>query len=197
MVFCCLNEMQKITSMTFQRWLLVLQHVPGSVLWLLAGTVETQERLRRTAEQHGVAGTRLVFAEKRMNPDHLARFQLADLFLDTLPNNAHTTASDALWADLPVLTMRGSSFSGRVAASLLGAVGLEELVTEDLAAYENLALALARDPERLAQLRARLGVANAAHPLFDTRRFAADIERVFTRMTERARAGLGPQSFAI
>jgi predicted O-linked N-acetylglucosamine transferase (SPINDLY family) len=196
-VFCCFNNNWKISPAVFDVWMRLLQAVPGSVLWLLRDNDAAMDNLRRQAEARGVDADRLVFGERIAPADHLARHAAADLFLDTLPNNAHTTASDALWAGLPVLTMRGSSFSGRVAASLLGAVGLGELVTEDLAAYENLALALVRDPERLAQLRARLGVANTVHPLFDTRRFARDIERVFTRMTERARAGRGPEAFAI
>lgn len=196
-VFCCFNNNWKIGPALFGAWMRLLAQVEGSVLWLLRDNDDAMANLRRQAKERGIDPARLVFGERIALDEHLARHAHADLFLDTQPNNAHTTASDALWAGLPVLTMRGTSFSGRVGVSLLHAVGLAELVTEDLAAYEALALALARDRARLAASRARLGVANAAHPLFDTDRFRQDLEQAFTIMVERSRAGLAPQAFAV
>jgi predicted O-linked N-acetylglucosamine transferase (SPINDLY family) len=144
-----------------------------------------------------VEPARLVFAPKIPPPAHLARHGLADLFLDTLPYNAHTSASDALWAGLPLLTCRGDQFDGRVAASLLEAMGLGELVTHSLEEYEAMARALARDAARLSALRARLAKNRAASPLFDTDRFRKDIEAAYARMTEISRAGRMPESFAV
>ena len=178
-VFCCFNSPYKLTPALFDVWARLLRAVPGSVLWLFAGDPLVAANLRREAERRGVAADRLVFAPPRPQPEHLARHRLAGLFLDTLPYNAHTTASDALWAGLPVVTCRGPTFAGRVAASLLKTVGLPELVTESLEAYEALALDLARDPERLADLRARLAAARATSPLFDADRFARDLEDAY------------------
>lgn len=196
-VFCCFNNNWKIAPVFFDAWMRLLEQVEGSVLWLLRDNDDAVENLRRQSSARGIDPDRLVFGDRIALDEHLARHVHADLFLDTLPNNAHTTASDALWAGLPVLTLRGDCFSGRVGTSLLHAVGLPELVTADMAGYEALALELARDPARLAALRARLGVANAAHPLFDTDRFRQDIEKAFLRMAERARAGLAPEPFAV
>ena len=148
-----------------------------------------RRNLRLEAEARGIVSSRLVFAPRMPLPDHLARHRLADLFLDTLPCNAHTTASDALWMGLPVVTCLGESFSGRVAASLLHAVGLPELVTRNLADYETLALALARDPARLEALRARLDSARTAAPLFDNDRFRHGLEAAYATMWEIALRG--------
>ncbi len=178
-VFCCFNSPYKLTPVLFDVWARLLRAVPGSVLWLYAGNPLVAGNLRREAEARGVAPDRLVFAPPRPLAEHLARHRLADLFLDTLPYNAHTTASDALWTGLPLVTCRGSTFAGRVAASLLETAGLTELVTESLEAYEALALDLARDPERLADLRARLAAARATSPLFDADRFARDLEDAY------------------
>jgi predicted O-linked N-acetylglucosamine transferase (SPINDLY family) len=176
-VFCCFNNAYKITPETFDSWMRILQRVEGSVLWLLAGS----ENLRREAQARGVSGRRLVFAGRMDLPEHLARLRLADLFLDTLPYNAHTTASDALWAGLPVLTCLGESFAGRVAASLLNAVGLPELITHSREQYE----ALACDPRRLGELRARLAENRSRAPLFDTALFTRHLEDAYLQMYRR------------
>src|SRR5262249_38808192 len=149
--------------------------------------------LRKEAQARGVDPARLVFAPMLDIGDHLARLKCADLFLDTLPYNAHTTASDALWAGVPVLTRRGETFAGRVATSLLHAVGLPELVTDNLADYETLALRLARDPTRLAGLQGRLLQNRTTCPLFDTDRFRRHIEAAYMRMWETWERGEAPQ----
>lgn len=191
-VFCCFNNTFKIHPAAFDGWMRILKAVPGSVLWLLEDNAAAKDNLCREAAARGVEGARLVFA-KRLPPDeHLARHKLADLFLDTLPYNAHTTASDALWAGLPVLTRLGQAFAGRVAASLLEAVGLSDLVTDDQAAYEAKAIALARDLEKLAQVKGHLAQNRATAPLFDGKLFARHIEAAYQAMFDRYQAGLPP-----
>jgi predicted O-linked N-acetylglucosamine transferase (SPINDLY family) len=175
-VFCCFNNNWKITEPVFAIWMRLLAELPGSVLWLKQAGEKTKANLKQAAADRGIDPDRLVFAKAAALDVHLARHQLADLFLDTLPYNAHATACDALWAGLPVLTRRGSAFAGRVAASLLTAVGLPELVAETAQEYEALALALARDPARLKSLRDRLSANRATAPLFDTPRLARDLE---------------------
>jgi protein O-GlcNAc transferase len=165
-------------------------------LWLLGDNKRAQENLLREALARGVNATRLVFADRISFEDHLARHRLADLFLDTLPYNAHTTASDALWAGLPVLTCRGDSFAGRVAASLLHAVGLPELVTSNLADYETLALKLVREPALLTQLKARLARNRNTCPLFDTDRFSRNIEAAYVKMWQIWQNGETPRQIA-
>src|SRR5262249_32712207 len=156
----------KIAPDVFDAWMRLLDRVAGSVLWLSATNGSAIANLRREAQRRGVAADRLVFAPRLpMNEDHLARLRLAGLFLDTFPYNAHATAADALWAGVPVLTCTGTSFASRVAGSLLGAVGLAELVTDSLADYEALALGMARDPERLARLRQALARNRDRYPL--------------------------------
>ena len=189
-VFCCFNHNYKITPEVFDVWMRVLARTDGSVLWLLRSNGVAENNLRREAKSRGISGERLIFAPLVPSAEHLARLRLADLFLDTLPCGAHTTASDALWSGVPVLTRMGSGFAGRVGASLLGAVGLPELVAPDLAAYETLALALAHDPSRLEDIRAKLAAGRATGPLFDARTFARDLERLYEAMIERARAGV-------
>ncbi len=179
-VFCCFNNGWKITRPVFAIWMRLLAQVDGSVLWLLAGPQE--DRLKREAAAHGVDPARLIFAAKQSPAAHLARHQLADLFLDTLPYNAHTTASDALWAGLPLVTCHGESFAGRVAASLLNAIGLPELVTTTPQAYAALALDLARDPARLSALREKLKRNRAATPLYDSARFTTNMEVAYEAM---------------
>lgn len=189
-VLACFNKHNKIERDVFALWMRVLAAVPESVLWLLGGPGET--RLKAEAAARGIDPGRLRFAGKLPKPQHLARHRHADLFLDTRTYNAHTTASDALWAGVPVLTCPGDAFAGRVAASLLQAVGLSELVTPSLAAYEEAAIRLARDKARLADLRARL-VANLRRtPLFDTEGFARSLEAACLAMHERRVAGLPP-----
>ena len=196
-VFACFNNNYKITPEVFDVWMRLLAQVDGSVLWLLADNEDAVANLRREALARGIASSRLVFAPRAPLPEHLARHRLADLFLDTLPCNAHTTASDALWAGLPVLTCLGATFAGRVAASLLTAVGLPELVTPDLAAYEALALQLATDAGRLAMLRQKLLAQRDSAPLFDTPLFTAHLEKAYLQMVERYRQGLAPQAMVI
>lgn len=194
-VFCAFNHHAKINAVIFAAWLRVLDAVPGSTLWLLAGPGEP--RLRAAAAAAGVDPVRLVFAPRMPVGKHLARHRLAGLFLDTDICNAHTTAADALWAGLPVLTMRGASFAGRVAESLLRAVGLPELVADDLADYERRAVNLARAPDRLGALRLRLDQNRATAPLFDTRRFARGLEAAFETAWARHVAGRAPAAFAV
>ena len=196
-VFCCFNNNYKIVPAVFALWMRLLTRVEGSVLWLFEDNPAAARNLRREAARHGVAPERLVFAP-RLPPDaHLARHRLADLFVDTLPYNAHTTASDALWAGLPVLTCTGTAFPGRVAGSLLRAAGLPELVTASLAEYEALALRLATTPSLLAGYRARLAAQRASCPLFDTDRFRRHIEAAYVEMVARQRRGEAPAAFAV
>ena len=196
-VFCSFNNNFKITPLVFDVWMRLLREVEGSVLWLLEGNVAAPRNLRQEAAARGIAPERLVFA-RRIKPDeHLARHRLADLFLDTLPCNAHTTASDALWAGLPVLTCLGTTFAGRVAASLLHAIGLPELITVTMEEYEALALQLARDETRLAELKRKLVVHRETFPLFDTDRFRRHIEEAYVTMWERSQRGEPPAAFAV
>lgn len=196
-VFCCFNNNHKILPDMLDVWCRLLREVDSSVLWLIEGNAAVSHNLRREAEQRGVAGERLIFAPRMGLQDHLARHRLADLFLDTLPHNAHTTTSDALWAGLPVLTCRGTTFAGRVADSLLQATGLPDLVTQSLDDYEALALSLARDPVLLASFRERLARARDICPLFDIDRFRRHIEAAYTTMWQRHRRGQPPASFAV
>jgi predicted O-linked N-acetylglucosamine transferase (SPINDLY family) len=196
-VFCCFNNNWKITPAVFDIWMRLLQQVAGSVLWLFEDNPTAGRNLRAEAQKRGIAPERLVFAPRMNLPEHLARHRLADLFLDTLPYNAHTTASDALWAGLPVLTRLGETFAGRVAASLLKAVGLPELVTDSPEAYEALALELATDQQKLAALRQRLAANRLTQPLFDTALFARHIEAAYTAMWERHQAGLRPEHIVV
>lgn len=183
-VFCSFNNPWKFTAAVFDIWMRLLGQVPGSVLWLRNG--KTADTLRIAAQARGIDPSRLVFADRVAAELHLARHQLADLFLDTLPYNAHATACDALWAGLPVLTRRGNAFAARVAASLVTAAGLPELITDTAEDYEALALALARDPARLKALRGKLAASRAKAPLFDTPRLARDLETAYRRMLASA-----------
>ena len=196
-VFTCFNQSSKLTPQLFDIWMRLLQRIPGSVIWLLGGRERATANLCGEAEARGVAADRLVFAEHRPLPDHLARNRVADLFLDTLPYNAHTTASDALWAGLPVLTCAGRGFAARVAGSLLHAVGLPELVTGTLDEYEALALRLARDPELLGALRARLAENRLTAPLFDSVRYCRHLEDAYHEIYARWQRGEPVRSFAV
>jgi len=181
-VFCCFNANWKITRPVFAIWMRLLAQVPGSVLWLKQPGEKAKANLLAAARAAGIDTSRLIFAGPAALAQHLARHQLADLFLDTLPYNAHATGCDALWAGLPLLTQRGTAFAGRVCTSLLTALGVPELIAETAAGYEAGALALARDPERLRSLRARLTANRAASVLFDTPRLARDIEALYQQM---------------
>lgn len=196
-VFCCFNNNYKILPATFDIWMRLLQQVPNSVLWLFEANTTASQNLRQEAERRGVAPKRLVFAKHAPLPEHLARYPLADLFLDTFPYNAHTTASDALWAGLPVLTQMGQSFAARVAASLLSAIGLPELITDTPQAYEARALELAMDPAQLQALKAKLRANRLTTPLFDTPRFARHLENAYQQMVERYWSGLAPDHLAV
>jgi len=196
-VFCCFNNCYKITPPVFDIWMRLLQRFEGSVLWLFRDRATAETNLRREAAARGIDPARLVFAGRVPLDEHLARHRLADLFLDTLPYNAHTTASDALWVGLPVVTCCGQSFAGRVAASLLRAIGMPELVTDDLEAYERLALRIASEPAVLRELGERLRRNRLSHPLFDTDRYRRHIEAAYLRMWERWQHGEAPASFAV
>ena len=196
-VFCCFNNNYKIVPATFDAWMRVLARVGGSVLWLLEDNARAAENLRAETARRGVDPRRLVFAKRLPIAEHLARHRLADLFLDTLPYNAHTTASDALWAGLPVLTCLGTTFAGRVAASLLRATGLPELVTGTMGEYEALAIELATDRDRLARIRRRLAENRPSAPLFDARRYARHLEAAYARMVELHLAGLPPEPIRV
>ena len=195
-VFCCFNNNYKITPHMFDRWIRILVQVDGSVLWLLHDNASAASNLRSAAAARGVSADRLVFAERLPLPEHLARHRLADLFLDTLPCNAHTTASDALWAGLPVLTCLGETFAGRVAASLLKAIGLPELIATP-EAYEQMAIDLAKHPEKLAVIKRKLAANRPTTPLFDTTAFTGHIEAAYTKMYERHQAGLTPDHIVV
>jgi protein O-GlcNAc transferase len=196
-VFCSFNNNFKIRPEMFDVWMRILQRSADSVLWLLRSNSNVERNLRNEAEKRGVSGERLVFAPRMDAADHLARHGLADLFLDTQPYGAHTTASDALWTGLPVLTCLGDSFAARVGASLLNAIGLPEMVTRSLEEYEARAVTLAHDRLALAEVKARLARHRDTHPLFDTVRFTRHLEAAFARMWRLYRNGSPPTAFAV
>jgi predicted O-linked N-acetylglucosamine transferase (SPINDLY family) len=189
-VWCCFNSTYKITPALFDLWMQLLRRTGGSVLWLLSDSEAATRNLRREAQARGVDAARLIFAPRLPLPDHLARHRTADLFLDTFPCNAHTTASDALWAGLPVLTRMGESFATRVAASLLNSIGLPELITTTPEQYEALAIELASHPARLDDIRRKLHGNRSTAPLFDTPLFTRHIEDAYLQMYERYQSGL-------
>ena len=196
-VFCSFNSNYKITPEMFDVWMRLLAAVPDSVLWLYEGNSAATSNLRREAVSRGVAAERLVFAPHKPLAEHLARYRLADLFLDTFPVTAHTTASDALWAGCPLLTLVGETLISRVAGSLLRAVGLSELAAETLEQYEDLALGLATDRHKLLELRTRLAANRQTTPLFDAGKFARNVERAYTTMHERSTRGQAPIAFSV
>jgi protein O-GlcNAc transferase len=196
-VFAAFHNAFKIGPEIFDLWTRLLHNVEKSVLWLLEDNADATRNLRHEAKLRGIEPERLVFAPRKRLPDHLARLSLGDLFLDVLPYNAHTSASDALWAGLPVLTCPGKTFAGRVAAALMHAIGLPELVASSLPEYEHIALALAHDPDRLARIRVRLMHNRETEPLFDTTRFTLDLETAYRTMWERQQAGLPAAGFSV
>ncbi len=196
-VFCHFNYGYKITPELFASWMRILGEVPGSVLWLLSGNPLFEQNLTAEAARLGVDPSRLIFAPPLDLDPHLARLPLGDLFLDSLVSNAHTTASDALWAGLPLITRRGETFAGRVAASLLHAMGLPELVTGSLEEYEDLAITLGRDPASLKRYRSRLVETRHGAPLFDTARTTRHIEAAYEKMQALKQNGEAPESFAV
>jgi predicted O-linked N-acetylglucosamine transferase (SPINDLY family) len=196
-VFASFNNTYKISPEMFSVWMRLLNGIEGSVLWLLEDNPFAAENLRREAAARGVKPDRLIFAPRTTPDKHLARQKLADLFLDTLHYNAHTTASDALWIGLPVITTPGTTFPSRVAASLLTALGLPELITPSLDEYERLALRLARDPGARSALKEKINAHRQTFPLFDTKRFTRHLEAALTTMWERQQEGLSPQTFSV
>jgi protein O-GlcNAc transferase len=196
-VFCCFNNSFKITPAIFEVWMRLLRRRENSVLWLLEDNQTAVANLQREAKARGIDARRLVFAPRVAPEDHLARHHLADLFLDTTPCCAHTTASDALWAGLPVLTLPGNTFAGRVAASLLRAAGMPELIASSLENYESMAVALADDAASLGQTRAKLAKNRQTHPLFDTARFTRHLEAAYRGAWQRYERGEPPAGFAI
>ena len=196
-VFCCFNNSYKILPDVFDSWMRIVKKVEGSVLWLLETNETATRNLRKEVKARGIDPERLIFAKRLRAADHLARHRLADLFLDTRPYNAHTTASDALWAGLPVLTFLGETFAGRVAASLLNAIGLPDLITTTLEAYEQLAFDLATHPEKLLAIKRKLAENRDTTPLFDTKLFTKHIEAAYTMIYERYQNGLAPDHIII
>lgn len=192
-VFCCFNSNYKITPGTFDGWMRILQQVGESVLFLYAENELAATNLRREACQRGVDANRLVFGKRLSAPDYLARYRAADLFLDTLPFNAGTTASDALWAGLPVLTCTGEAFASRMAASLLHAIDLPELITATQEDYEALAVQLATHPEQLKAIGQKLERNRLSTALFDTKLFTRNIEEAYIQMYQRYQADLPPE----
>jgi protein O-GlcNAc transferase len=196
-VFCCFNNNYKITPPVFDVWMRLLNQIEGSVLWLLSDREIAEGNLRREAQARGVDPGRLIFAQRVSLDAHLARHRLADLFLDTLPYNAHSTATDALWMGVPVVTCLGRSFAGRAAASQLRAIGTPDLVTDSLEAYEKLALHLASDPQARAEFRAKIERNRLRYPLFDTDRYRRNLETAYISMWDRWQRGEQPVSFAV
>jgi predicted O-linked N-acetylglucosamine transferase (SPINDLY family) len=196
-VFCCFNQSYKLNPAMFDVWMRLLAAVDGSVLWLKDNDPAATRNLRHEAERRGIAAQRLVFAPSVPGiAEHLARHRQADVFLDTLPYNAHSTTNDALWAGLPVVTCRGPTFAGRVAASLINAAGMPELITTSVAEYEALALRLAREPDLRGAIKAKLAANRRTCPLFDTALFARNIEAAYTAMWRTHRQGRHPMHIA-
>ena len=191
-IFCCFNNNFKITPEIFSVWMDILKSVEDSVLWLFEDNDFIKNNLVKEAGARGVSGDRLIFAKRIGQQDHLARHRVADLFLDTLPYNAHTTASDALWCGLPVITVIGKSFPSRVAASLLHAIGLPELITHSLEEYKSLAIKLATEPEELKKIKDKLEINRLKMPLFDTNLFCRNLESAYNKVYQRNQNGSTP-----
>jgi predicted O-linked N-acetylglucosamine transferase (SPINDLY family) len=196
-VFCNFNNNYKITLSTFGGWMRILKEVDGSVLFLYADNDASASNLRKEAERRGIDASRIVFGARLPTPEYLARYRVVDLFLDTHPYNAGTTASDALWLGVPLVTYMGESFASRVAASLLNAIGLPELITTSQEEYEGLAVELATSPQKLARIREKLATNRLSTLLFDTPVFTRNLEAVYTSMYERQRADLPPEDIDI
>ena len=197
-VFCAFNNSYKLTPQMFDIWMRLLREIDGSVLWLSVGNQTARANLRGEARERQVSPERLIFAERAAERErHLARLALADLHLDTVPYNAHSTASDALWVGVPLITCMGKGFAARVAGSMLTCIGMEELIARDLADYETIALGLAKSPERLAAIRGKLAANREITPLFDMARLARHIESAYETMWQRHRSGAEPQSFSV
>lgn len=196
-IFCCFNNNHKILPDIFKSWMRILNEVNDSVLWLLEDNPLAANNLKKTAEEYGIDRNRIIFAQRMSMSDHLGRQRVADLFLDTYPYNAHTTASDALWAGLPILTLQGSSFASSVAASLLKSAGLSELITRTQQEYENLAIQLALNPKKLSAIKDKLPKDKSVLPLFDTPTFTKHIENAYIQMYEKYHSGLPPEDISV
>lgn len=197
LVFCSFNNSYKLNPLFFGVWLRLLAATPESVLWLVGDNEWAENHLRSHGLSRGIAPERLIFGRRLPYAQHLARLGLADLCLDSLPFNAGTTASDALWAGVPILTCAGAGFAARMAGSLLRTIGLPELITDNVEEYEALALRLAGDPALLAGFRSRLAANRLTSPLFDTTRFCRDLESAYTSMWERYCRGEAPAGFGV
>ncbi len=196
-IFCCFNSNYKILPATFDGWARILEAVAGSVLLLYAENQWVEANLKKEAEARGINSAKLVFGKRMPTEEYLARYRVCDLFLDTFPYNAGTTASDALWSGVPVLTLMGQSFASRIAASLLNAIGLPELITSTQKEYEALAIELAMNPHRLAGIKSKLIVGRLTTPLFDTPLFVKNLETTYMRMYERDQLGMQPDHLLI
>jgi predicted O-linked N-acetylglucosamine transferase (SPINDLY family) len=196
-VLTCFNNSYKFEPQLFDIWMKILAQVPGSVLWLYSGGATGEQNLRREAAARGIAADRVLFAQHLPKSEHLARLRLADLFLDTHYVNAHTGASDALWAGLPVLTCPGNTFAARVAASLLANIGLPELIAANLEDYERRAVHLAHHADELRKLRTRLAANRTTWPLFDTPRYTRNLERAYRAMWDIYAAGEPPRPIEV
>ena len=196
-VFCCFNNSFKITSKEFDVWMRLLSKINGSVLWLLKTNISSEINLQNEAKKRGIESERLIFADKLQIEEHLARQKLADLFLDTFTFNAHTTASDALWVGLPVLTKVGKGFAARVASSLLTALEIPELITTSENEYEALALTLATNPEKLASIKKKIVDNITLAPLYDTQTYTKDLEKAYSYAYERYSSGLQPTELKV
>jgi len=196
-IFCCFNANYKITESVFESWCRILKKVDRSVLWLFEGNPKAKENLIKEANRRGIDSNRLIFSGRIENSEHLARQCLADLFLDTLPYNAHTTSSDALWAGLPVLSLAGQSFASRVSASLLTAIGLSELITQTQEEYENLAIELATNSEKLFAIKNQLKANLITEPLFNTQLFTQHLEAAYAEVYQRYQDNLSPDNIYV
>jgi predicted O-linked N-acetylglucosamine transferase (SPINDLY family) len=196
-VFCCFNNLYKITPDVFDVWMKLLEQVAGSVLWLLAGNELAMANLRSVAAARGVSPRRILFAPHLPLEDHLMRYGLVDLFLDTSPCNAHTTASDALWMGVPLITVTGSTFAGRVATSLLHAIGLPQLALPDLSSYMQSALRIATDPDALGGLKRHLDRVRTSCPLFDVAAYCRDLEAAYCAVWKLHLIGKRPETVRI
>jgi len=193
MVYCCFNGAHKINRFAFDRWMAILARVPESVLWLLGGTEATNARLKNYASERGITPERIIFADKLANPSHLARYVLADLFLDTTPYGAHTTASDALWMGVPALTFSGRSFASRVCGSLLRSAGLAELVCTSADAFVNKAVELGQNPAQLLRYRENLRTERESCTLFNMPLLVRSLEALYRQMWSDFKNGALPR----
>ena len=196
-VFCCFNNSYKISPIEFGIWMRILNKIGNSVLWLTGSNKWAKENLIKEAENHGIESKRLIFANQLPHPDHLARLKLADLFLDTFNVNAHTTTSDALWAGIPVITKIGNGFASRVAASILKAAGLQDLIVRNEKEYENLILEIANSPKKLVKIKETLSSNRLSKPLFNSEMYIGHLEDAYKKIYEKYLKGESPKTINI